>query len=225
VEARRLTLAFPGFQGSAGELLRAVREGRVSPSTLPLGALIDQALDQAAALPLADRAALAAELALLLLFRLGLAERPEAPDPEGARAAVRALADLEAAMERLAARAEARRGVLAVPPAPLPPDPRLAPLSPRLLARLAPPRRPRLPVLRFSGFGLREAWRRIRALLGGVGAAPFDRLAPRRFVPRAVHLAALLEAARRGWVRLVQPELYGAIEVRLEPGGEDGEIG
>ncbi len=220
MESRRLTLTFPGFSGSAAELVRALREGRVAPAAVPIARLLDEALARAAGWPLADRAALAAELALLLLLRLGIEERLAGPEAgEATTEAVRALAGLETALKGLRARAERRRGVIPVPPAPLPPDLRLAPLSPRILARLAPPRAPRLPALRFPAFGLKEAWRRLRALLAGGGWVPFDRVAPRRFVPRAVHLAALLEAARRGWVRLMQPELYGPIEVRLEKGG------
>ncbi len=222
----RLRLRFAGFEGGAEELVRAVREGRIAPAAIPLLSLFDQALAQAEGWPLAARAAVAAELALLLLVRLGLAERLAGPEAEGARAdALSALVDLEAALAALTERARARAEVLPVPPAPLPRDPRLAPVSPRVLARLAPPRRPRLPALRLPAFGLSEAWRRMRALLLASPRAPFDRLAPRRFVPRAVHLAALLEAARRGWVRIVQGELYGPLEVHLvtrEPGAEIG---
>jgi len=216
-----LVLSFGNFRGSARELKEALRSGRIRPEALPLSELLAQALAQAEGWPLLERARLAPELAALVLLWLGAAESPEESPEAEAERTVAALVDLEAAASELAERAEARRDVIPLPPAPLPDRSRLAAADVRRLARLAPPARPRPVLAAIAGFGLREAWRRIRALLAGRPRLSFDELAPRRFGPRAIHLAALLEAARRGWVALFQPEPYGPIEVeRRAEGGE-----
>ena len=216
-----LVLEFEGFRGSAHALYKALKEGRLRPANIPIARVVAQALAQAEGWPLLERARLAPELARLVLLWLGEEERGEAPE-EAARTerAVAALMDLEAAVKDLARRVETRRDLIPLPPVPVVGEYRLA-ADPRRLARLAPPARPRPVLAAIAGFGLREAWRRLRALLAAKPRARFEELAPRRFVPKAVHLAALLEAARRGWVALWQAEPYGAIEVeRLEGGGE-----
>jgi len=217
----RLVLRFGEFEGSARELKEALLRGTVDPLELPLAELVEAALSQAEGWPLVERARLAPELAALLLLRFFLPKDEEEDREEAARRTVGALLDLERAAGMLAERARARQDRLPAAPPPLPPDPRLARSEVRRLARLAPPARPKLVLAAIAGFGLREAWRRMRALLAHTPKLPFDRLAPRRFLPRAVHLAALLEAARRGWVELWQPEPYGPIEVvRRAPGEE-----
>ncbi len=217
-----MILELEGFRGSADELRAALKAGRLRPEALPIGRLVAQALAQAEGWPLLERARLAPELAALVLLWLGEEEPGEEPDPrERAERAVAALLDLEAAARALARRAEARRDLIPLPPAPIPGERRVAAADARRLARLAPPARPRPVLAAIAGFGLREAWRRLRALLAARPRARFDELAPRRFGPRAVHLAALLEAARRGWVALFQAVPYGPIEVeRRAEGGE-----
>ncbi len=217
----RLVLRFGEFEGSARELKAALLKGEIAPEAIPLASLVEAALSQAEGWPLLERARLAPELAALLLLRFSLPEEEEADPEAAAHRTVGALFDLERAAELLAERARSRGDRLPARPPPLPPDPRIARVEVRRLARLAPPARPRLLLGAIAGFGLREAWRRMRALLAHTPRLSFDRLAPRRFLPRAVHLAALLEAARRGWVELWQPEPYGPIEVLRRAPGEE----
>ena len=216
-----LRLAFDGFSGSAAELRSLLVQGELRFDDLPLMDLIEQALRQAEGWPLVERARLAPELATLVLLWLGSQEGAADAGEDRAKQTVSALLDLEAAAKVLEERVRARAGVIPLPPAPLPASSGIAATDARRLARLAPPSRPRPVLAAIGGFGLREAWRRIRALLAHTRKLDFDRLAPRQFGPRAVHLAALLEAARRGWVRLWQEEPYGVIRVeRLRNGGE-----
>lgn len=220
-----IRIGFPGFSGTPAELSERLRRGEISPREVPLLAVLDQAIAQVEGWPLERRAAVAAELAALLLLRLGLADGEEPPEEEAERA-VALLVEMERAVAELSRRARRRRKVVPVPPAPLPGEAALARMRPESLLRFLA-ERPRLDPRPLVAFGLREAWRRVRAVLLGLGRAGFSRLAPRRFALRAVHLAALLEAARRGWVELFQEEPYGEIEVLLiEPGGElDGDPG
>ncbi len=212
----RLFLRVDGFEGSAEELLVAVKAGRVALTSISLARLIDEALAQVEGWPLEAKAKAALVLANLIVIRLGLDEqKEEALAPEAREAALQKFADLERIATALSSRVKARRSVIPVPAAPLPRDLRMPRLSPKILRRFVPRSGEPLTWPRLVGFGLREAWRRLRERLFRVKKARFDQLAPRPWGMRAVYFAALLEAAKRGWVTMVQPRSYAPIDVHL----------
>ncbi len=201
-------LSFPGFTGSLEALREALRRGRLSPREVPVLLVVDQALAQVPE-DLRARSELLPPLAELLLLKLA-PERALTPKEEGEEAPlVRALLDLSETVAFLEARLQRRARLLPVPPPPLPrPAPRLPPKA--LLQAARSFRRAVLHLPR-EGFGLREAWERLKALLKG--RAVFQNLPLATWAERAVAFAALLEAHRLGRVRLSQEAPFAPLYV------------
>nr|WP_277621266.1 chromosome segregation protein ScpA [Thermus arciformis] len=191
----------------------ALRRGKLSPKEVPVLLVVDQALAQVPE-DLRERSELLPPLAELLVLKLA-PERALAPKEEGEEAPlVRALLDLSETVAFLEARLQRRARLLPVPPPPLP-KPALR-LPKKALLQAAKPFRRALLHLPREGFGLKEAWERLRHLLRGrvaFGSLPF-----RAWPERAVAFAALLEAHRLGRVRLWQEAPFAPLYV--EPLGD-----
>jgi segregation and condensation protein A len=220
-------LSFEGFAGTPEELQRALRAGRVQPRDLPLLELIDQALEQVAGLDLPERGALLPVLAELLerklraLLRLERADEEEEVEAEG-EALVGLLVELDEVVRFLMERAQARSYVWPVPAATLPRDARVAPISVAVLYRHARRfLRPASLLPAVERFGVAEAWSWLRRRLGKVGRAWFSHLGLEAWAERTVTFAALLEAVRRGQVRVVQKRPFADLWIELEPEREE----
>ncbi|TBH21587.1 chromosome segregation protein ScpA [Thermus thermamylovorans] len=206
-----IRLEFPGFSGAPQELREALRRGRVSPRGLPVLLIVEQALAQVPE-DLRARAELLPLLAELLVLKLA-PEKALTPKEEGEEAPiVRVLVDLSETVAFLEERLRRRARLLPVAPPPVP-KPALR-LSPRALREAARPFRKAVLALPREGFGLREAWERLRPFLRGRVA--FHRLPLRGWGERAVGFAALLEAHRLGLVRLCQEEPFGPLWVEAK---------
>jgi len=220
-------LSFEGFAGTPEELQRALRGGRIHPRALPLVALIDQALAQVAEMDLPERGALLPVLAELLERKLRALLRTETVDEdEDADAAgedlVGLLVELDEAVRFLMERAAARSYVWPVPAAVLPRDPRIAPVSVASLYRQARRfLRPTVLLPTVERFGVAEAWAWLQRRLAKAGRAWFSHLGLEAWSERTVTFAALLEAVRRGQVRLVQKRPYADLWIELEPEREE----
>ncbi|WP_240307599.1 chromosome segregation protein ScpA [Thermus caldifontis] len=211
-----IRLEFPGFSGTPQELREALRRGRVSPRALPVLALVEQALSQVPE-DLRARSELLPILAELLVLRLS-PERALAPREEGEEASlVRVLLDLSETVAFLQERLERRSRLIPVSPPPLP-RPGLR-LPPRALAEAARPFRKAVLALGREGFGLMEAWARIRGFLKG--RLPFHRLPLRTWEEKAMGFAALLEAYRLGRVGLEQEANFGPLWVEAKERQEE----
>ncbi len=220
-------LSFEGFAGTPEELQRALRSGRVAPRALPLLDLIEQALAQVAALELRERGALLPLLAELLERKLRalLRVEAEAEDEEAesdGEALVGLLVELDEAVRFLMERAQARSYVWPVPAAPLPRDRRVAPIAVTSLYRYARRFvRPAALLPAVERFGVAEAWAWLQRRLAKAGRAWFSHLGLEAWSERTVTFAALLEAVRRGRVRLVQKRPYADLWIELEPEREE----
>ncbi|WP_038047225.1 hypothetical protein [Thermus caliditerrae] len=206
-----IRLAFPGFAGTPVELREALRRGRLSPKGLPVLLVVEQALAQVPK-DLRARAELLPLLAELLVLKLS-PERALTPKEEGEEAPiVQVLVDLSETVAFLEERLKRRARLLPVAPPPVP-RPALR-LSPKVLKEAARPFRKAVLALPREGFGLKEAWERLKGFLRGRVA--FHRLPLRGWGERVVGFAALLEAHRLGWVRLYQQEHFGPLWVEAE---------
>lgn len=221
-------LEFPGFAGSALELVQAVKNGRVSASELPVLLLVEQAIAQVEARALQERSELLPILAELLLFKLRSRTRRPDPTPEEVWEDVEeqagflaALAALEEAVAFLEQRARERARILPVSPPPLPRDRRLRKLPLERLLEAARPftRRVEL-VLEREAFGLREAWKRMQGFLQQVRRALFRQLPFTTWAEQTVGFAALLEAKKQGQVELYQEQNFGDLEIILREAKE-----
>ncbi|MEN2981802.1 MAG: chromosome segregation protein ScpA [Thermus sp.] len=208
-----IRLDFPGFSGTPEALREALRRGRLSPQTLPVLLLVEQALAQVPE-DLRARAELLPLLAELLLLKLA-PEKALTPKEEGEELPlVRTLLDLSDTVAFLEERLRRRARLVPAKPPPVPRAPLR--LSPRALAEAARPFRRAVLQLPPEGFGLQEAWLRLRGFLKG--RMPFHRLPLRGWEEKAVGFAALLEAQRLGLVGLWQEETFGPRWVEAEEG-------
>ncbi len=220
-------LRFEGFAGTPEELQRALRSGRIQARELPLLALIDQALEQVAGLELPERGALLPVLAELLERKLRALLKLERPDDDEeaeveGEALVGLLVELDEVVRFLMERAQARSYVWPVPAASLPRDPRVAPISVAVLYRHARRfLRPASLLPAVERFGVAEAWAWLRRRLTKAGRIWFSHLGLQAWSERAVTFAALLEAVRRGRVRLVQKRPFADLWIELEPEREE----
>ncbi|WP_018110303.1 chromosome segregation protein ScpA [Thermus igniterrae] len=203
-----IRLSFPGFSGTPAELREALRRGRLSPRALPVLQIVEEALAQVPE-GLKERSELLPILAELLVLKLS-PERALTPKEEGEEAPlVQALLDLSDTVAFLEGRLRKRARLLPVAPPPVP-KPALR-LPPRVLAEAARPFRRAVLHLSPEGFGLKEAWERLKAFLKGRVA--FHRLPLRGWAEQVVGFAALLEAHRLGQVRLQQDVPFGPLWV------------
>jgi segregation and condensation protein A len=201
-------LSFPGFTGSLEALRKALRRGRLSPKEVPVLLVVDQALSQVPE-DLKARSELLPVLAELLLLKLA-PEKALIPKEEGEEAPlVRVLLDLSETVAFLEARLKRRARLLPVPPPPLP-KPALR-LPPKALLQAARGFQKAVLHLPQGGFGLKEAWARLRPLLKG--RVVFQSLPFPAWAERAVAFAALLEAHRLGQVRLYQEAPFAPLHV------------
>lgn len=206
-----IRIAFPGFEGTPEALREALRRGRLSPRAIPVLAVVEQALAQVPE-GLRERSELLPILAELLVLKLS-PEKALTPKEEGEEAPlVQALLDLSDTVAFLEGRLQRRARLLPVAPPPVP-KPALR-LSPKVLKEAARPFRKAVLALPKEGFGLREAWERLKAFLKGRVA--FHRLPLRGWAEQVVGFAALLEAHRLGLVRLHQEEAFGPLWVEAE---------
>ncbi|GAA6751631.1 chromosome segregation protein ScpA [Thermus antranikianii] len=206
-----IRLEFPGFSGTPLELKEALRRGRLSPRAVPLLLVVDQALAQVPE-DLRQRSELLPILAELLLLKLS-PEKALTPREEGEEAPlVQVLLDLSETVAFLEERLKKRSRLVPVSPPPLP-KPALR-LPPRALVEAARPFRKAVLRLPSEGFGLREAWERLKGLLRGKVA--FQGLPFASWGEKAVAFAALLEAARLGRVRLYQEAPFAPLYVEAE---------
>ncbi|MEZ0320800.1 MAG: chromosome segregation protein ScpA [Thermus sp.] len=206
-----IRLELPGFSGTPLELKEALRRGRLSPRAVPLLLVVDQALAQVPE-DLRQRSELLPILAELLLLKLS-PEKALAPREEGEEAPlVQVLLDLSETVAFLEERLKKRSRLVPVSPPPLP-KPALR-LPPRALVEAARPFRKAVLRLPSEGFGLREAWERLKGLLQGRVA--FQGLPFASWGERGVAFAALLEAARLGRVRLYQEAPFAPLYVEAE---------
>lgn len=206
-----IRLEFPGFSGTPQELREALRRGRLSPKGLPVLQVVEQALAQVPE-DLRARAELLPLLAELLVLKLS-PEKALIPRQEGEEAPlVRVLVDLSETVAFLEERLSRRARLLPVAPPPVPRP--LLRLSPKVLKEAARPFRKAVLALPPEGFGLREAWERLKGFLRGRVA--FHRLPLPTWAEKAVGFAALLEAHRLGLARLYQEEPFGPLWVEAE---------
>ncbi|GAB5602060.1 chromosome segregation protein ScpA [Thermus sp. FJN-A] len=213
-----IRLDFPGFSGTPQELREALRRGRLSPRGLPVLAIVEQALAQVPE-DLRARAELLPLLAELLLLKLA-PEKALAPKEGEEAPLVRVLVDLSQTVAFLEERLQRRARLLPVAPPPVP-RPALR-LPPKALQEAVRPFRKAVLLLAREGFGVREAWERLKGAIRGRVA--FQSLPLTTWSEKAVGFAALLEAFRLGRVRLFQEvpfaplyvEPVGALEGDLE---------
>lgn len=219
-----ITLAFFSFSGTPKELSEYVRKGKISPKELPVLNLVEQAFDQVKALGLAERSEVLPILAELVLFKLrAFSKRPvvvleDESEEEGnvGPAFLETLVALEEAIAFLDQRSKERARVLPVPASPLPRDRRLRLMPLQALVRAVEPfaRRAEL-LLEPDGFGIREAWERIKGFLWGVGRTWFGRLPFRGWAEQTIAFSSLLEAKKQGEVELHQTDNFAGLEVVL----------
>ncbi len=219
-------LAFQDFSGSPEELQRALRSGRIQARDLPLLDLIDQALEQVAGLDLPERGALLPVLAELLERKLRallkLDRYEEEDSEEEGEAIVGLLVELDEVVRFLMDRAQARSYVLPVPAASLPRDSRIASISVAVLYRNARRfLRPASLIPEAERFGVAEAWEWLRRRLEKIGRAWFSQLGIKTWADRTVTFAALLEAVRRGGVRLKQERQFSDLLIELRGESEE----
>ncbi len=191
-------LSFPGFTGSLEALREALRRGRLSPREVPVLLVVDQALAQVPE-DLRARSELLPPLAELLLLKLA-PERALTPKEEGEEAPWSG-PSWTSPRPWPSSRPAFSAGP-ASSPCPRPPAPARPPPPPKALLQAARSFRRAVLHLPREGFGLREAWERLKALLKG--RAVFQNLPLATWAERAVAFAALLEAHRLGRVRLSQ---------------------
>lgn len=204
-----IQIAFPGFSGTPEALREALRRGRVSPKAVPVLKVIEDTLAQ---LPpsLKERSEVLPILAELLVLKLAPERAMEAEEGKEA-SLVQALLDLSETVAFLEGRFRARAGLLPVAPPPLP---RSSPrLSPKALWQAARPFRRAVLALPQEGFGLKEAWERLRGLLRG--RVVFQALPLGGWGERVVAFAALLEAHRLGLLRLHQEAPFASLHVEV----------
>ena len=246
----------PVFEGTLGELAAALRSERLLPGEVPLLQLTREVLAWAEGVtglgvtgqsPAAFADAhpdllptLAGVIALKARLLLPRPEPEDMPDDWGADdgfdevlEGVEALAELGSLVAFLAARRQAREGLLPARPAPVTLPRRERPRNPQgSLAKLVRAaqnavRQVEVPLLARERLSLADALAALRAFGSRLRVFDFWTVHAGDWGERTTYFAALLEGVKEGSFQVEQPEMYGDIrvhaaqaETKEETGGE-----
>ena len=245
----------PVFEGTLGELAAALRSERLLPGEVPLLQLTREVLAWAESVTGHSPAAfadahpdllptLAGVIALKARLLLPRPEPEDMPDNwngdwgtddgfDEVLEGVEALAELGSLVAFLAARRQAREGLLPARPAPVTLPRRERPRNPQgSLAKLVRAaqnavRQVEVPLLARERLSLADALAALRAFGSRLRVFDFWTVHADDWGERTTYFAALLEGVKEGSFQVEQPEMYGDIrvhaaqaETKEETGGE-----
>ena len=239
----------PVFEGTLGELAAALRSERLLPGEVPLLQLTREVLAWAEGVTGQSSAAfadahpdllptLAGVIALKARLLLPRPEPEDMPDDWGADdgfdevlEGVEALAELGSLVAFLAARRQAREGLLPARPAPVTLPRRERPRNPQgSLAKLVRAaqnavRQVEVPLLARERLSLADALAALRAFGSRLRVFDFWTVHAGDWGERTTYFAALLEGVKEGSFQVEQPEMYGEIRVHAAQPETDEETG
>ena len=239
----------PAFEGTLGELAAALRSGQVLPGEVPLLHLTREVQAWAAQVTGQSPTAFADAHPDLLPTLAGvialkarlLLPRPEPEDIlddwggddsfDEVLEGVEALAELGLLVAFLAARRQAREGLLPARPAPVTLPRRERPRNPQgSLAKLVRAaqnavRQVEVPLLARERLSLADALAALRAFGSRLGVFGFWTVHAGDWGERTTYFAALLEGVKEGSFQVEQPEMYGEIQVHATQSAPKEETG